>query len=346
MKAYVYSDKNDLQIKEVVKPMMADDGAAVAKILYTSICGTDLRTFRFGNNHIAPPRIIGHEAVYQLEWVSEKLADEFRPGDKVVIAPAIGCGYCKSCQQGKTNQCENLQTIGFDYDGTFAEYMLIPEQAFVMGNVINIEDDSPKFEYSVVEPIACAINGQNFLNISPGENVLIFGAGFLGCIHAELALMKGANKVIIAELAEKKRNLAKDTLPDVAVIDSNAPDIEGLVNDITGGSGVDVVITACPAGVTHRVALELINKGGRVSLFGGLPGESAGFLDSNLIHYKELGVFGIHASSPDHNRKALEYITKGKLDVTKYLSVFPFADIENAFKALIDEEIVKAVLKF
>ena len=344
MKAYVYSGKDDLRIKEVATPNRPEHGA-LARILYTSICGTDLRTYRFGSDHISPPRIIGHEAIYQLEWVSEEYSGEYRPGDFVLVAPAIGCGHCKSCLQGKTNRCESLQTIGFEYDGSFTEYMVIPQQAFVMGNVIKIENNDPKLEYSVVEPIACAINGQDFLSITPGENVLIFGAGFLGCVHAELAFAKGADKVIIAEVAEKKRNLAKESLPNAAVIDSNEPGLERLLDEITGGTGVDIVITACPAGVTHRLALELINKGGRVSLFGGLPGESKGYLDSNLIHYKELGVFGVHASSPEHNRKALEFIANGKLDVTKYLSVFPFEDIEKAFEGLINESVVKAVLK-
>lgn len=345
MKAYVYSGKDNLQINKVAKPKQPEHGA-LAKILYTSICGTDLRTYRFGSNHITPPRIIGHEAVYQLEWVSGENSDAYNPGEIVLVAPAIGCGHCKSCLQGKTNRCETLQTIGFEYDGTFAEYIVIPQQAFLMGNVITVENNDPKLEYSVVEPVACALNGQDFLNITPGENILIFGAGFLGCVHAELALAKGANKVIIAEVAEKKRELAKASFPNAAVINSNEPDLKRIVDEITEGSGIDIVITACPAGVTHRLALELINKGGRISLFGGLPGDSTGYLDSNLIHYKELGVFGVHASSPEHNRKALEYIINGKLDVSKYLTLFPFDDIEKAFTGLLNKSVVKAVLKF
>ena len=344
MKSYVYSGKGDLRVKDVPEPAHPEKGA-LAKVLYASICGTDLRTYRFGSDHIKPPRIIGHEAVYQLEWVSNDLPGEYRPGEKVLVAPAIGCGHCKSCLQGKTNQCESLQTIGFEYDGSFSEYMVIPEQAFLMGNVIKIEDPEIKPAYSVVEPVACAINGQDFLNISPGENVLIFGAGFLGCIHSELALAKGVDHVILAEVSERKQNLAKEALPSISVIDSNAPNLNMLIDEITDGAGVDVVITACPAGVTHRLALELVNKGGRISLFGGLPGKSEGFLDSNLIHYKELGVFGVHGSSPTHNRRALRYVLDGKVDPSKYLSLYPFAEIDEAFEALINGDAVKAVLK-
>ena len=345
MKAYVYSGVHDLGIQEVQKPSLALSGA-LAKIEHTSICGTDIRAYRFGSTHIDPPRIIGHEALYRLEWVSDEFTGQFQPGEQVLVAPAIGCGHCKACLSGNTNRCDDLQTIGFEYDGTFAEYVVIPEQAFRMGNVISLSGMNPGFELTVVEPIACALNGQEFLNIKPGENVLIFGAGFLGSIHADLASLKGAKHVIVAEISEKKRSLAKSSLSDAAVIDSGDPNLGDVISEITHGEGVDVVITACPAGVTHKQALELINKGGRVSLFGGLPGESTGFLDSNLIHYKELGVFGVHASSPAHNREALKYVTQGGLEVSKYLTVFPFDDIQKAFSSLIDESVVKAVLEF
>lgn len=343
MRGYVYLDKGKLGIQEVPKPGLPAKGA-LAKIVCASICGTDLRTYRFGSSHITPPRIIGHEALYSLEEVSPELTG-FNAGDRVVVAPAIGCGVCKSCKSGRTNMCDNLKSMGFQYDGTFAEYCAIPEQAFVMNNVIKIEGQIKDTEACVVEPIACAINGQSFLNIQKGDNVLVFGAGFLGCIHAELALMKGANKVVIAEISEKRRNQAQRDIHGVYVINSGDPDYVKQINEITDGAGIDVVITACPVGLVHRQALELINKSGRISLFGGLAGESNGFLDSNLIHYKEVGVFGVHASTPEQNREALNYVQSGKLKVEKYLSVFPFEKIEEAFEALIHEDVVKAIVK-
>lgn len=345
MKGYVYLEKGNISIKNVDKPQMPA-GGALAKILCASICGTDLRSYRFGSDHITPPRILGHEAVYLLEEVSPELMKSFKPGDKVLVAPAIGCGECSSCKKGRTNMCDDLKTIGFQYDGTFAEYCAIPKQAFTMNNVIKIEEEIKDTEACVVEPIACAINGQSFLNIQKGDNVLVFGAGFLGCIHAELALMKGADKVIIAEISEKRRNQAKRDIPGVHVVNSGDPDYVQAIKDITEGAGVDVIITACPVGAVHRQALEMINKSGRISLFGGLAGEGKGFLDSNLIHYKEVGVFGVHASTPAQNREALGYVTSGRLKVEKYLTAFPIEKIEEAFQALIHEDAVKAIIRF
>ena len=114
--------------------------------------------------------------------------------------------------------------------------------------------------------------------------------------------MQGASKVMIAEVSEKRRNKAKALVPQAEVIDSADKAYMDQVRSITGGSGVDVVITACPAGITHRQGLELLNKNGRMSLFGGLPGENNYHLDSNLIHYKEASVYGAHASTVKQNR--------------------------------------------
>lgn len=344
MKGYVYSGKGNLGLLEMEKPQMPQ-GGALAKIICASVCGTDLRTYRFGNDHLSTPRVIGHEAFYLLEQVSPQVEGDFKAGDQVIIAPAIGCGVCKSCKKGKTNMCDNLKTIGFEYDGTFAQYCAIPPQAFKMNNVIKIEGDIKDIEACVVEPIACAINGQSFLDIKKGENVLIFGAGYLGCIHAELALMKGANKVIIAEISEKRRNQAQKDVAGIHVVHAAEEQLLESIREITGGEGIDVAITACPAGQAHRQALEILNKSGRVSLFGGLAGESKGYLDSNLIHYKELGVFGVHASTPEHNREALRLVQSGQLKVEKYLSVFPLEQIDKAFDSLIHEDAVKAIVR-
>ena len=107
-----------------------------------------------------------------------------------------------------------------------------------------------------------------------------------------------------------------------------------------------MAITACSSGKAQIDALNVTAKRGRVSLFGGLPGESKGFLDSNLIHYRELSICGVHASTPTQNRLVLEWIAQGKLAVSKYISkIFALQDIEEAFYALQHENIIKAIIK-
>ena len=339
MKAFVYNGGKDFAITEVPIPK-AGAGEAVARILCASICGTDLRTYRFGSEKLKTPITIGHEACYRIveNGKGVNLAGRY------VAAPAIGCGQCRSCKKGRTNMCDSLKTIGFQYPGTFAEYIRIPAEAIERGHLISVPDNVSDQAASVVEPVACAINAQSYLKIEDGDSVLIYGAGYLGCIHAELALMQGASKVIIAEVSQKRREKAKALVPKANVINSGDKDYMDQVRALTGTAGVDVVITACPAGITHRQGLELLNKNGRMSLFGGLPGENNFHLDSNLIHYKEAGVYGAHASTVKQNKQALELVASKQLDVEKYITSFALIDAHKAFGCLIDETAEKAVL--
>ena len=341
MKAFVYHGDKNFSIDELQMPK-AGDGEALAKVLCASICGTDLRTFRFGNPKLKTPVTIGHEACYEI--VETGRGVDLDIGGRYIIAPAVGCGKCKSCLKGRTNMCDDLMTIGFDYPGTFAEYITIPARAIERGHLIKVPDGISDKAASVVEPVACAINAQTYLKIEEGDNVVIYGAGYLGCIHAELALMQGAGTVIIAEISDKRRTKAKELVPRAQVINSGDKGYMDAIRDIVGKAGVDVVITACPAGITHRQGLELLYKNGRMSLFGGLPGTDNYHLDSNLIHYKEIGVFGAHASTVAQNKKALEAVLSGRLDVEKYITGFAFEDVEKAFQSLIDETAEKAVL--
>ena len=341
MKAFNYHGEKNFSIDEVAMPT-AEQGEAVAKILCASICGTDLRTYRFGSDNLKTPITVGHEACYEISQVGNGV--DLKKGDRYIIAPAIGCGECKSCKKGRTNMCDTLQTIGFQYPGTFAEYIKIPKLAIERGHLIKVPKGVSDRAASVVEPVACALNAQSFLNIEKGDNVLIYGAGYLGCVHAELAFMKGAGNVFIAEISDKRRKKAKELVPSAVVVDSGNNEYMAKIKTVVGDRGIDVVITACPAGITHKQGLELLYKNGRISLFGGLPGDNNYHLDSNLIHYKELGVFGAHASTVVQNIQALDAVETGMLDVEKYITAFAFEDIEMAFSALIEEVAEKVVV--
>jgi len=343
MLAYVYGEDKKLGLREWPMPSQADDNAVI-RVRASSICGTDLRTFRFGSAKIAPPRVIGHEVVGELVSVGRNV-EGFAVGERIQVAPAIGCGRCRVCRDGHPNLCDDLETIGFEYDGTFAQYMAVPPAAFARGNVSKVVGEIPDTHAVLAEPIACIVNAHQYLNIRDGDTVAIFGAGFIGCMHAELAAMSGARQVMVIEVNPIRAAMARRLNPSLVMIDPAKDDLARQVRARTEGQGVDVAIVACSVGSAQADALAIAAKRGRVSLFGGLPAESRGFLDSNLIHYKEISVHGVHASSPEQNRQALRWITEGRLDVGSYsANVYKLGDIEEAFRALNSEEIVKAIL--
>jgi L-iditol 2-dehydrogenase len=134
-------------------------------------------------------------------------------------------------------------------------------------------------------------------------------------------------------------------LKDVQFITGGKNGAEEEIKKRTNGKGADVVIIACSVGAAQAEGLRSLAKCGRISLFGGLPKESSGFLDSNLIHYGELGVFGVHASTPAQNKIAMELIHSGKIDMRKYISKrYPLSGIAAAFKEAADGSILKAII--
>jgi len=342
MLAYIYKNGEKLSLEEVSTPDLGD--GVIIKVLACSICGTDIRTYNFGSNKIDKNRIIGHEMVGVIEKISPDIPGNFRVGDFVGMAPAIGCGQCRICKRGKPNMCDRLSTIGFQYDGGFAQYAAIPSSAFLMGNVYHIPKDADPAVMALCEPFACVINAQSYLNISPGENVVIFGGGMIGCMHGELALSAGAGSVTIIEMDEKRISQSRNLLSFVTFINGSECDVVEEVLSKTDGYGADVVIVACSSGVAQTNGLNMLAKCGRISLFGGLPGDGVG-LDSNLIHYRELGVFGVHASTPAQNKQSMDMIISGKISAAKYITKkYSLTDIETAFQEAASGKVLKAVI--
>ncbi|KMZ53613.1 alcohol dehydrogenase catalytic domain-containing protein [Dorea sp. D27] len=346
MKAYVMDESRNMKVQDMPEPI-ATENNAIIQIKYASICGTDFRTFMKGNEKITPPRILGHESVGVLTHAGAYAkAYGLMEGDRVTVAPAVGCGQCWPCQTGHTNMCDHLETVGFQYEGAFAEKMEVPKQAIKMGNVIKVPDNVPDMSAVLAEPTACARNAQQYLNIQPEDTVVIYGSGYIGCIHAELARLAGATKIIMVEIAEVRAKIAKKMIPGIIMINPKEQNTVKEVERITGGRGANVVITALSVPSVHTEAQVIASKMGRISLFGGLAGDGKGYIDSNLIHYKELSVHGVHATTPAMMRQILAYVEEGRLDLEKYVSeVCKLEDIQNGFVSIRDNNALKVLVK-
>lgn len=342
MLACIYNNEGKLEIVEKERPQ-AQKNSAVIKVLGTSICGTDFRTYMHGSKKIKAGTTVGHEVCGQIIEVGQDIT-AYKKGDIVTVTPALGCGVCYMCKKGYTNMCDNLQTLGFQYDGSFAEYMEIPAPYFERDYVNLVPEGVSPHDAALAEPIACVLNSHEFLNISKGDYVAVFGSGFIGCMHAELAFASGAEKVIMIEPNAVRLGTAKSLVENIETIGKEDNLVE-KVKELTGGRGVDVAIVACSVGSAQTDAQNIIAKRGRISLFGGLPGESTGFIDSNVIHYKEVGVYGVHASTVAQNRKVLELVAKKQIDLGKYISGrYEIKDIMQAFDDIKNKGIMKAVV--
>lgn len=346
MKAFIMNEDRKMVVSEMPEPVPKEDNMII-KIKYSSICGTDFRTFTKGNDKIAVPRIMGHETAGIVIHAGACAREKgFKEGDRVTVAPAVGCGKCWSCQTGHTNMCDSLKTFGFQYEGAFAEKMEIPGHVMEMGNVIKIPDAVSDMSAALAEPAACALNAQTYLNVQPDDYVVIYGSGYIGCIHAELARLAGASKIIMVEIAKPRIEIAKKMIPEIIVINPKEQDTVEEVKKLTNGRGANVVITALSVPSAHTEAQIIAAKRGRISLFGGIAGDGKGYLDSNLIHYKELSVHGVHATTADLMRKIIHYVETGKLNLEKYVTdVYSLNDILDGFTAIRDRNAMKVLIK-
>ncbi|MFI6597673.1 zinc-dependent dehydrogenase [Nonomuraea sp. NPDC050536] len=307
MKVARFHAPGDIRVEDAPEPQ-AGPGELKIRVRNCSTCGTDAKIFKYGHHHIRPPRVMGHEIAGEVVGT----------GERVQVIAAIPCGACQDCVRGRMTVCPNQESMGYHYDGGFAEYMVVPAKVQAVGGVNRIPDGVGFAEASVAEPLACVLNGQQLARVGPGDDVVVMGAGPIGCLHVRLARARGAARVALVDVnADRLAMAAKLVEPD-AVIDADP--VEAVL-ELTGGRGADVVITAAASGAAQEQALRMAARQGRISFFGGLPKDDPIIsCDSNLVHYRELTIVGANGSSPAHNAEALALIASGAVPVADLIT--------------------------
>jgi L-iditol 2-dehydrogenase len=345
MKAAVFLGPGNIEVREVPEPE-AGPGEVVIRVGACAICGTDVRIFQFGHHHVKPPQITGHEIAGEIVAVGEGV-EGYRVGDKVAVVTVISCGRCRYCRRGLQNLCPEQKYIGYHYPGGFAEFMKMPREGVLRGNLLVLPEDMDLLEASLIEPLSCVINGQSYLHIGLGETVLVIGAGPIGCMHVAMAKNHGAGRIILADISDERLELAQRIGADV-YINPQKENLKERVFELTGGLGADVVIVAASSGSAQEEALELVAPQGRISLFGGLPKEKPTItFNSNIVHYKEIGVFGVFASHASQYEEAARLIYARRVPARDLIThVLPLEDIVRGIELVKSGKALKAVISF
>ena len=255
MRAAVYLGPKNIQVQTVPKPQCGP-GEIRIKVGACAICGTDMRIYTHGQKNVVPPAITGHEIAGVIDAVGAGV-EGYKVGQKATIVTPVGCGHCKFCIRGIHNLCVDFKAIGYDYPGGFAEYVTIGEKAVRQGNVIVMPAHVPDDEASLVEPLSCVLNGQEYLHIGVGDTVTVIGAGPIGLMHLELARAKGATKLILIEWAKARLDVAKEKFPADTYICSADEDPVKRVIEATDGVGTDVAIVACGVNQCQEQAIAM-----------------------------------------------------------------------------------------
>lgn len=348
MKVARFYEPGDLRVEEAKRPTPAAD-ELLLRVRACATCGTDVKIFHHGHRNLKTlPRVIGHEIAGEVVEVGgDDLGWEV--GARVQCIAFVPCGRCFQCTRRVMTVCDNATSVGYDYDGGFAEFMIVPENVLRVDGLNRIPDGIDYHVAAATEPLACALNAQEQVEVGryDDETVVVFGSGPIGCMHVMLARAKGAEQVFMVEINAERLKLAAERVELDATIDGSQHDPVEAVRDLTNGRGADVVIVAAGAPQAQMQAIDMAAPRGRISLFGGLPKDKPEItVDSNTVHYTELTIAGPAGSTPQHNKQALEMIGSGAVRLDELITDrLPLDRVHDAIEAVQSGTSIKVVIE-
>lgn len=319
----------DVRMEDVPTPE-AGPGEALVKIGAALTCGTDVKSYRRGHPTLfkTMPSPFGHEFAGEIEAVGEGV-EGWRPGMRVVAANSAPCNRCYYCKVGDQSMCERLEFL----NGAFAEYIVVPSR-IVEQNLFEIPDGVEFSRAALLEPLACAVHGVVRTPIQVGDTVAVIGAGQIGLMFVRLATERGA-RVISVDKSPERLTVARE-LGAVETIqaDEGVDTIEAVREWTPDGRGTDVVIEAVGLPVLWEQALQMVRKGGEVTLFGGAPSGTSIEVDTVLLHYSQITIRGIFHHTPYTVQTAFDLLRSGQVDPEPFISgVRPLEDIVAALES-------------
>lgn len=310
------------------------------KIKKTAICGTDVHIYDWNSwaqETIKPPLTIGHEYVGEVVEVGSNVKS-VKVGERVSGEGHIVCGHCRNCRAGQRHLCPNTKGVGVNRDGAFAEYLCIPET-----NVWKCDPSIPDEMYSIFDPFGNATHTALSFNMV-GEDVLITGAGPIGCMAAGISKYVGARHVVVVDINDYRLGLAKE-LGATRTVNSKNEKLEDVMKELGMVEGFDVGLEMSGAGPCLNQMIETMNCGGRIALLGIQGAETK--VNWNHIVWKGLKIKGIYGREMFETWYKMGAMIQGGLDISKIITHrYDYTDFEKGFEAMISGKSGKVILNW
>ena len=383
MKAAVFYGAKDFRVEEIEKPEIQPTDVLL-KVKACGICGSDLHSYKQGI-FSRPGFVMGHELSGEVVKVGSKVKN-IKLGDRLVpMGPLVKklqkgcgecfwclrgqpqwcptlvhkpCGNCDSCKSGQFWMCPDLQRyldFGYSRYGGYAEYLLVPD-AVVDKSVYKVPESVSWEEASFLEPLSGAYKWVTLANPQKHETAVVTGLGTIGLLVMQV-LKQFVSKVIVAEVSEKRLELAKELGADVT-IDVKKEDALKKVIELTGvgrsGSGkgggcADIVMECSGVPFVLQQAVEMTRTGGRIVLVGLYEHDVP--LDVNHIIHKQLSLISSFKGGPEgpiaEIKNSMQMIADGMVRVKPLIShTFPLENVMDAFEAQTKpDQSIKVVIK-
>jgi len=312
----------------------------LVKVKKTSICGTDVHIYNWdawAEKTIKPPMVIGHEFVGVIEAVGTNVQG-FRPGDLVDGEGHIVCGRCRNCLAGRRHLCKDTKGVGVNRDGAFAEFLCIPAS-----NAVHVDPTIPLDVLSCFDPLGNAVHTALQFDLV-GEDVLITGAGPIGCMAAAVAKQAGARQVVVTDVNPDRLALAKK-MGATRVVDVSRETLPEVQRELGMKEGFDVGLEMSG---NPRALAEMIDNmfhGGRIALLGIMPEKAA--IDWNKVVFNMLTIRGIYGREMYETWYKMTALIQSGLDISPVITHrFPCTEFQQGFDLMRSGKSGKIVLNW
>ena len=340
MKALVLTEVSKFTYMDVETPLPGP-GEVQINVKACGICGSDFHGYDGSSGRRVPPIIIGHEASGIISAVGEGVK-RYKVGDAVVFQSMWYCRDCEQCHDGTPNRCDNGLCYGVNTgtakrDGAMCEYVVVPEYM-----LYRIPEGVDFNTAALIEPMGIALHAVEGVRIHMDDTALVYGAGLIGTLILKFLKASSAGRVIVVELDENKKELARKNGAD-EVIDGRE-DVPARVKELTGGKGCDIAFEAIGIPITVKNSVLCLKKGGTLVQVGNVTPEAS--FPLQYLVFNEITIKGVCYSISEYEQ-ALNMLQKGTIDVSDCISAcVPLKDGQEWFDRLHAGEpgLVKVVL--
>ncbi|HUG19291.1 MAG TPA: L-threonine 3-dehydrogenase [Planctomycetaceae bacterium] len=338
MKALVKREaKVGLWLEDVPEPMIGINDVLI-KVDRTGICGTDIHIYKWddwASKTIPVPMVVGHEFVGEIVEVGSNVSD-FHPGELVSGEGHVVCGRCRNCLAGRRHLCAHTKGIGVNRPGAFAEYISLP-----MTNVWHHDESIDRDVASIFDPFGNAVHTALSFPVL-GEDVLITGAGPIGCMAAAVVKHAGARYVVVTDINPWRLELAKK-MGATRVVDVRREKLENVQQELKMAEGFDVGLEMSGSPDAFRSMLANMCHGGKIAMLG-IPSEDIS-IDWNTVVFNMLTIKGIYGREMYETWYKMTVMIQGGLDITPVITHrYHYTEFQKGFDAMLSGESGKVIL--
>ena len=328
MKALVKSKREPgLWMEDVPIPAIGPNDVLI-RIHTSAICGTDMHIWNWdawSQKTIPVPMHVGHEYAGVIEQVGDEV-EGYKVGDRVSGEGHIVCGHCRNCKAGKRHLCPNTVGVGVNRPGSFAEYLALPAT-----NLFRLRDGISNDMAAIFDPYGNAAHTALSFNMV-GEDVLITGAGPIGCMAAAIARHVGARNVVITDVNPYRLDLAR-RVGATRAVDVSKEDLKAVMHEMGMTEGFDVGLEMSGNGTAFKGMIENMVNGGRVALLGIFPEDVA--IDWGKVIFKGLFMKGIYGREMFETWYKMAAMIESGLDISQVITHrFPIDEFRKGFEVM------------